>query len=646
MKKLYIPLIAFMGLTINIDAQEKSKKEMKGDKYYFVYSFDKAIDSYTHTKELTIDGQRKLADSYHNMNQHIQSQIAYAKLVNSSGAVLPEDYYNYAMILRCDAKYDESNKWMDKFADAKPTDLRAKDYMLNKSKFSDLVTDKGAYKINHLEMNTSAEDFGASYYKEKIVFASSRAKPKMIQRKSNRDGQPYLNIYEATVKSGQLENPENFDKDLNGKMNDGPASFTADGNFMAFTRNNRDVKRKDKIVNLEIYFRTVENKKWTKPVPFFLNNKKYSVGHPCLTANGDTMYFSSNMPGGFGKADIYRTTKNAKGEWTKAENLGDQINTEGDELFPFYNGNMGVLFFSSNGRYGLGGLDVFICSINGQEVNNVYNAGAPFNTQNDDFAAIIDSKTKKGYFSSNRAGGSGDDDIYTVDLLEELKLGKKIIGIAKDKTEHAIPFTFVTLLDDKGIVLDTLTTKDDGAYKFFVVTDKKFKLIGKKEKYIDGSNEANTFGKDLIVKADVLLTMKEEKIVVPKIEVGEDLGKIVGFNSIYYDFSEYDIRPDAKSELDKIVKILNEYPTIVVELSSHTDCRATKDYNVNLSNQRSKAASNYIKSRISNPERITSKGYGETKLVNACECEGTVVSDCSDDEHQKNRRTEFRILKK
>jgi len=631
---------------MNIDAQEKSKKEMKGDKYYFVYSFDKAIDSYTHTKELTIDGQRKLADSYHNMNQHIQSQIAYAKLVNSSGAVLPEDYYNYAMILRCDAKYDESNKWMDKFAEAKPTDLRAKDYILNKSKFNDLVTDKGAYKVNHLEMNTSAEDFGASYYKEKIVFASSRAKPKMIQRKSNRDGQPYLNIYEATVKSGQLENPENFDKDLNGKMNDGPASFTADGNFMAFTRNNRDVKRKDKIVNLEIYFRTVENKKWTKPVPFFLNNKEYSVGHACLTANGDTMYFSSNMPGGFGKADIYRTTKNAKGEWTKAENLGDQINTEGDELFPFYNGNMGVLFFSSNGRYGLGGLDVFICSINGQEVNNVYNAGAPFNTQNDDFAAIIDSKTKKGYFSSNRAGGSGDDDIYTVDLLEELKLGKKIIGIAKDKTEHAIPFTFVTLLDDKGIVLDTLTTKDDGAYKFFVVTDKKFKLIGKKEKYIDGSNQANTFGKDLIVKADVLLTMKEEKIVVPKIEVGEDLGKIVGFNSIYYDFSEYDIRPDAKSELDKIVKILNEYPTIVVELSSHTDCRATKDYNVNLSNQRSKAASNYIKSRISNPERITSKGYGETKLVNACECEGTVVSDCSDDEHQKNRRTEFRILKK
>jgi len=646
MKKLYIPLIAFMGLTMNIDAQEKSKKEMKGDKYYFVYSFDKAIDSYIHTKELTIDGQRKLADSYHNMNQHIQSQIAYAKLVNSSGVVLPEDYYNYAMILRCDAKYDESNKWMDKFAEAKPTDLRAKDYMLNKSKFNDLVADKGAYKINHLDMNTSAEDFGASYYKEKIVFASSRAKPKMIQRKSNRDGQPYLNIYEATVKAGQLENPENFDKDLNGKMNDGPASFTADGNFMAFTRNNREVKRKDKIVNLEIYFRTVENKKWTKPVPFFLNNKEYSVGHPCLTANGDTMYFSSNMPGGFGKADIYRTTKNAKGEWTKAENLGDQINTEGDELFPFYNGNMGVLFFSSNGRYGLGGLDVFICSINGQEVNNVYNAGSPFNTQNDDFAAIIDSKTKKGYFSSNRAGGSGDDDIYTIDLLEELKLGKRIIGIAKDKTEHAIPFTFITLLDDKGVVLDTLTTKDDGAYKFFVVTDKKFKLIGKKEKYIDGSNEANTFGKELIVKADVLLTMKEEKIVIPKIEVGEDLGKIVGFNSIYYDFSEYDIRPDAKNELDKIVKILNEYPTIVVELSSHTDCRATKEYNVNLSNQRSKAASSYIKSRISNPGRITSKGYGETKLVNTCECEGTVVSNCSDDEHQKNRRTEFRILKK
>jgi outer membrane protein OmpA-like peptidoglycan-associated protein/tetratricopeptide (TPR) repeat protein len=646
MKKLYIPLIAFICFAMNTNAQEKSKKEKKGDKYYFVYSFDDAIDAYTHTKDLTVDGQRKLADSYHQMHQHIQSEVAYSKLVSTSGGNLPEDYYNYAMVLRCDAKYDESNKWMDKFVEQKPTDLRAKDYVLNKSKFNDLVADQGAFKINHLDINTDARDFGASYYKEKVVFASSRATPKMIQRKSNRDGLPYLNIYEADVKDNQLKNADDFDKSINGKMNDGPASFTTDGNYMAFTRNTRNVAKGEKIVNLEIYFRTAEDKKWSKPVPFFLNNKDYSVGHPCLTAKGDTMYFTSNMPGGFGKADIYRTTKDAKGEWTKPENLGNQINTEGDEMFPFYNGNMGALFFSSNGRYGLGGLDVFVCSIRGQEVNNVYNVGAPVNTQNDDFAAVIDHKTKKGYFSSNRAGGKGSDDMYTVDLLKDLNFGKRIIGIAKDKTDHAIPLTFITLLDDKGNVLDTITTKDDGAYSFSVASDKNFKLNGKKEKYMEGNSSANSFGKDLIIKTDVLLTMKEEKIIVPKMEVGDDLGKVVEFNPVYYDFHEHNIRPDAQKELDKIVKVLNENPSMAIELSSHTDCRASKAYNMKLSNQRSKSASTYIKSRISNPNRVTSKGYGETKLVNGCSCEGTVVAECSEENHQKNRRTEFIITKK
>lgn len=634
-----------MGLTMSINAQEKSKKEKKGDKYYFVYAFDKAIDSYTHTKNLTVDGQRKLADSYHNMHQHIQSEVAYSKLVTTTGGNLPEDHYNYAMILKSDGKYDESNKWMDKFVEQKPNDLRAKDYVANKQTMNDLLTDDGKYKVVHLDANTDAEDFGTSYFKNKIVFASSRATPKMIQRKSNRDGQPYLNIYVSEVDGGQLKDPENFDKSLNGKMNDGPASFSADGNYMAFTRNNREVKKRDRIVNLEIYFRSNEKNKWSEPQPFYLNNKEYSVGHPCLTAKGDTMYFVSDMPGGFGKADIYRTTKNEKGVWSKAENLGDKINTEGDEMFPAYDGNTGVLFFSSNGRFGLGGLDVFICSINGSTVNNVYNAGSPLNTQSDDFAAIVDHKTKKGYFSSNRTGGSGDDDIYTVELLKDLKLGKKIIGIAKDKNENTIPKTFITLFDNKGNVIDTLTTKDNGAYMFQVASNMDFKLSGKKEKYVEGTNIFNTYSKDLVVKADVILTMKEEKMI-PKMEVGNDLASALEINTVYFDYGKFNIRPDAEVDLDKIVKVMQENPNMVIQLYSHTDCRSTKGYNKVLSDKRAKSTADYIKKRISKPERIYGKGYSEDQLISKCPCEGDVVSECSEEEHQKNRRTEFIIIKK
>jgi outer membrane protein OmpA-like peptidoglycan-associated protein len=357
------------------------------------------------------------------------------------------------------------------------------------------------------------------------------------------------------------------------------------------------------------------------------------------------MYFTSDMPGGYGGTDIYKVTKDEKGIWGKPENLGDKINTEGDEMFPFFEEKNGVLFFASNGRFGLGGLDIFICEIKNSGVVRVYNPGAPLNTQYDDFAVITDDKLTNGYFSSNRIGGGGDDDIYGVDILKALNISKKIEGFAKERDGSIIPKTFITLLNDKNNVIDTLTTKDDGAYTFLVDNNKNFKLTGKKEKYAEGDTVANTFGKEFIVKADVIL-LKKEEIVAQRIKVDTDLGKILELNPIYFDFHKYNIRPDAEIELAKIVSVMNKYPAMIVELSAHTDCRATKQYNQALSDRRAKASADYIKKRITKPERIYGKGYGETKLINGCACEGAVVSNCSEEDHQKNRRTEFVIVKK
>ncbi len=420
MKKLFIPIIALIGICINTNAQEKSHKELKGDKYSFNYSFSKAIDSYTHAKHLSVEGQRRLAESYHNLAQNIKSEEVYSKLVSSPEGILPEDYYNYAMVLKINGKYDEANKWMDKFEELKPNDLRAKDYAANSSEFANLLKDDGKYKIEHLIGNTDAEEFGTCYYKDKIVFASSRSNPKMIVKKYNWTGKPFLDMYISEVEEGQLKNPKIFDKSLNSKMHDGPASFSNNSTYMAFTRNNHDTKRKDKVVNLQICFSSYKDGKWSKPEPFILNNKEYSVGQPCLTSDGKTMYFTSDMPGGYGGADIYRITKDEKGIWGKPENLGDKINTEGDEMFPFFEENNGIMFFASNGRFGLGGLDIFISEINGSEIGNVYNAGSPLNTQYDDFALIVNTEMNKGYFSSNRSAGG--DDIYSVDLLKGLDI--------------------------------------------------------------------------------------------------------------------------------------------------------------------------------------------------------------------------------
>lgn len=642
MKKLLILILVLAGIGTNAFAKDKLRKEKNGDKYYFVYSFQKAIDSYTGSKRLTTEGQRRLAKSYQNLDLNLKAEEAYAKLTSSSEGVVPEDYYAYAMILKKNGKNDQSNVWMNKFADSNPNDLRAKDYTANKGKLAELSTDDGKYKVLHLEMNTDVKDFSPAYYKDKIVFASSRTN-KNNARKYNWDGKPFLNMYVSELDGVQMKTPAAFDKSLNGKMHDGGATFTKDGTTMAFTRNNYDTKRKDRIVELQIWFSSFTDGKWSEPVPFALNNPDYSVGHPCLSADGNTMYFTSDMPGGFGKGDIYRVTKNGS-EWGKAENLGNTINTEGDELFPFYEEKNGVLLFSSNGRFGLGGLDIFIAPANGQSFGKVTNAGAPLNTAFDDFGIIVDEKLEKGYFSSNRTGGSGDDDIYSADIMNGLGIGKKIEGIAKDQFGKFIPFAFITLLNDKGVVVDTLTAKDDGSYFFFAETGKNYKLNGKKAEYKDGESAVNTSVKEYVVKADVTLNRKET--IVEQVKEGANLGEIAEFKNVYFDLNKYDIRPDAETELNKIVKVMNDFPTMVVELSSHTDCRETSEYNQVLSDNRAKASVDYIRKRITNPSRITGKGYGETRLVNGCACDVQSVNGCSEEEHQKNRRTEFIIKKK
>lgn len=653
MKSLIITITLCIVASLSALAADKSNRELKGDKYYFTYAFDKAIDLYKRSKDLTVEGQRRLAKSYSNIGKFKESEIAYSKLVTMTDGNQSEDFFNYAMILKSNGKYEESNTWMDKYKDLKPNDLRSKDYVANKGNINSMKTDDGKYKVLHLDLNTEAQDFGTSYYKNSIVFASSRSNAKMIARKSNWNGEPYLDMYISEIDGDQLKKPKAFSKKLDGKMHDGPASFSADGNFAAFTKNNYDLLKKDKVVSLQIFFTNNTNGKWSNEEPFYLNNKDYSVGHPCLSANGNTMYFVSDMPGGFGGSDLYKVTKDDKGTWSKAENLGPEINTEGDETFPFYEENSKVLLFASNGRFGLGGMDIFICLTNGSKLGTPYNAGAPLNTQYDDYAAIINTKTNKGYFSSDRVGGEGHDDIYSFDLLKGFAVEKKIQGIAKNTEGKAIPNTFITLLNEKGIVLDTVTTNSDGAFSFIVDADKNYDLTGKKEKYTDGQTKV-AFDKENTVNADVTLLSKEEE-AEKQMEVGADLGKIIEpktysgnfkTETVYFDLDKYNLRPDAVEELTKIVKVMNDHPNMFVELRSYSDCRATKEYNQALSDKRAKTSAWFIKSRITKPERITGKGYGEENPVNGCLCEGEVVSDCSEEEFQKNRRTEFIITKK
>ena len=418
MKNLFILIFILIGFENEVIAQEKSYEEIKGDKFSFCYSFNRAIDAYKHAKHLSLNGQRGLADAYHKIGQNIEAEKVYSKIVNLPDGILPDDYYNYAMVLKTNGNYNEVDKWMDKFIALKPDDLRAKDYIANKDKLVNLLSDLGKLKIEYLDINTDALDFGASYYKNKVVFASTRRTPGLSSRKYNWTQKPFWNMFECELVGDQLVNPKIFDNEMNGKMNDGPASFSKDGTYMAFTRNNYQDRSKDRVIELQIYFSSYKDGKWSKPESFAYNNKAYSVGHPCLSSDGNSMFFTSDMPGGYGKTDIYKISKDENGKWKKPENLGNTINTEGDEMFPFFEENKEILFFTSNGHFGLGGLDIFSCRINKSGNGQVFNAGYPMNTKYDDFAFIVNDDMKKGFFSSDRIGGSGGDDIYSFEMMD------------------------------------------------------------------------------------------------------------------------------------------------------------------------------------------------------------------------------------
>jgi outer membrane protein OmpA-like peptidoglycan-associated protein len=645
MKKIITTILVLTGIGHLAIAQEKSTSEMRADKYTFNYSYSKAIDSYTSAKNLTLRGQCNLAESYHKMGQNRSADSVYAIVMATPGTLLPEDHFNYAMVLKANSKYAESDKQMQIFASLKPSDLRAKDFLMHQNDLKKIQVDQGNYKVASVNTNTSSTDFGTVYYQNKIVFASSRKGSVAVIKEDPWTHQPYLALYVSELDGRQLKSPTLLNKGFTGKMHDGPASFSKNGLKMAFTSNNYDDKSKDRVVELQIHFSSFENNEWTDPTAFVFNNSGYSVGHPCLSADGKTMYFVSDMPGGFGKSDIYITTLNVNGEWTRPINLGDQINTESDELFPFYEEKNNKLYFSSNGRYGLGGLDIFIADLKDGMVSNVHNAGYPLNTNFDDFAAIVDSNLKYGYFSTNRNGGIGNDDIFMLEMVTEKDKLKRIEGIAMTKEGIAVPNTFVTLFDNNFKLIDTVTTNKNGFFSFEVQPDEQFNLLGKKELYYDGKNTANTSGKEFIIKANLEL-LKSYKSDVDTSLRKKDLAVILNLKPIYFDLNKYNINSDAANELDKIAAIMNENPDMVVSLNAHTDCRASESYNQTLSDKRANATVSYIRKRISTPNRITGKGYGETKPINGCVCEGNTQSDCSDYDFQMDRRIEFIILNK
>ena len=738
MKTLTLVLFA---LVVNVGMAQSGKLK-KADNYYEKVAYAEAITLYSELLDSEVDTpdmKSKLADCYYQIGQTEKAEETYAKFVDVSASE-PEDLYKYAQCLKENGNYSESDKWMSAFESKRNNDSRAKQFASNTSYLTDLDNQKPYFSISHLSINTKFTDFGGYPSPDQdVFFVSNRKKRVSIKRYHSYNDVKFLDLYRGIASNGEIENPE-FQIKKNKKYHEGPLCFNIDGSRVYFTRNNMSngKNRRDQngIQNLKIYVADVSQEgEWENEMELSINSKDYSVGHPSISSDGKYLFFASDMPGGFGGADIYKMEILQDGSFGKPENLGEMINTEGQEMFPWIS-NEGVLFYSSDGHVGLGGLDVYVMipDKNGDFKKRV-NVGKPVNSSKDDFALIMNPDNTTGYVSSNRDTGSGDDDIYGFTLLRPIKINLSVEGIALDKrTGKALPGARVELKDKEGIVLAETIADDNGGYEFGLEPDLDYVIAASTDDYFDNETSFSTKNLDPkteILKEDVklekdpglslyaLITDSKSGNPIEGVEItitdnftGEtqsvttsssgdylkplldkkledrgsynlalskegfipktvtystlfdkegqydvhssidltldpmvkDLRDLIEINPINFDLGKWNIRDDAKVELDKIVQIMNKYPNMEVELGSHTDCRASKSFNMLLSDKRAKSSANYIKSKISNPERIYGKGYGESKLLNGCECEGSIKSDCSEEEHEKNRRTEFKVI--
>ena len=503
------------------------------------------------------------------------------------------------------------------------------------------------YTIKNLEVNTTYSDFGVSYYGGDAIYASSK-KEHNKSRKNWTNGQPYLELYRGAIDgTGEIIDSDTFSDNLATKYHESNAVFTKDLKTVYFTRNNYFDNHygKDSIGwnNLKMYRADVaDGGEWANIMPMPFNDDNYSVGHPALSNDERTLYFTSDMPGSMGETDIFKVSVNSDGSYGAPMNMGSQINTFGKEMFPYVS-KKGNLYFSSDSRSGLGGLDVYVVPLNNATVQPV-NLGAPINSNSDDFSFIIDNDKKTGYFSSNRVGGHGDDDIYYFTELNapEVKCAQVIAGTVRDKSNGALlPGALVVLY--KGTEkLESVVVGSDARFSFPKMDcSTSYRVTGDKDMY-EGAEETvtTTTESDLELGLDLNLN-PDAKGIADNTAVDRCQYALDNINTIYFDLDKYYIRPDAAIELEKIVRVMKRCTDIKVVASSHTDSRASHAYNDTLSQNRAQSTVDYIVSRGIDAARITPKGNGENQLVNHCS-DGV---KCSEAEHQVNRRTEFVIVR-
>ena len=639
--------VALLSSTSLLFAQPEKELE-KANEMYKNFSYVDAIKIYERIAQKGFVNQemlQSLGNAYYYNAEYKKALPWYEQLFQEGKyKVKPEYYYRYAQTLKSVGDYTQADKMMAKFVElTNANDTRAALFEENKDYQTVIKNNSGRFQLNNASINTENSEYGTAFYGDKIVFAGATDARKAKHGVSQWTGESFYDLYEAEHFDQKLGSRKPFSSSINTQFNESTPVFTKDGNTMYFTRNNY-VNRKlgsdiENTILLKILRATKDkNGNWGDIVEVPFNSDQYNVAHPALSPDEKYLYFASDMPGSFGNSDIFRVEILGDNQYGTPENLGNIINTAGRESFPYISKD-NVLYYSSDGIPGLGGLDIFAVKFNADgSTSKPVNIGMPGNSADDDFCFVFNSDSKIGFLTSNRPGGKGKDDIYSFHEDKPLLFScqKNIKGIVKDAKTKAIIANAKVILSDKVMKeVSTDQSKTDGTFTFEKVNcnDSHYYLRGEKEKY--ETAEVNvTVGKDEVVY-EILLNPREVAI-----KKGMDLAKVFEIKEIKFDYNKADIRPDAAVELTKIVEVMREYPKMKIDIRSHTDSRGADSYNLKLSDRRAKATLEWIVKQGIDRKRLKAKGYGETRLVNGC----SNGVPCTEEEHQENRRSEFIVV--
>lgn len=498
------------------------------------------------------------------------------------------------------------------------------------------------FEIRNLKINNKHDNYGTAFYKNNsIVFASASSNGK-------------LHLFKGEIINGNVDKYWVFSKGSKNDTHESNVAFTNDYKTVYFTRSlyGKEYRNKTVVKKTIALFKATINSKgvWTNIIELPFNDKNYDVGHPTLNKENTKLYFSSNMPGGFGKTDIYQVDILPNGNYSEPNNLGPSINSTGNDIHPYISGD-NFLYFSSNGHPGnMGGLDIYVSQVNENGVSKPEHVNAPVNSKWDDFSFIIDYTKRIGFFSSNRPGGKGRDDIYyfketiikekeEVVEIEPEVIKEECNQIVKgyvylNATNKKIPNTVVNLVSGLGKKLESFTTLDDAKFQFNIKCNEKYFIEAGKEGYKPFTKSIKTLGLNKKQNKLDLYLLKIKEIVheKKKLKVGE-----IGFN-----FNEAKLLKRFTYQLDKAIILMSEDPNLKIEIESHTDSRAEDEFNMRLTEERIFAIYEYLGQKGITADRIKGKAFGETMPLNKC----VNNVECTEDEFLLNRRTMFKLIKK